>query len=425
MNKLTSPLGLPGRERLLLPNYMYDSAVKYGDVNILQNRELREALRLLPAIAGGSQPLSGIHTEGDVITQTADGIDTNLLWQEFQRVLELRNAQRQPIVDLLTYTVPKPIESVPQAGNANLFEEASEFGVPVAQRTGVSYFQMGFSFKWYDTGLRYTWKYLAEAEAEQVRSDTVAVIESDNRLVFNEVMKTLFRNTNRTANIQNKDYTVFALYNGDGTVPPDYKTNTFAGTHTHYLSSGANAIVSADLDNVTNHLDHHGYNSANGYTLVVLVNKVEGDAIRNFRAPLNGGTAKFDFIPALGTPNFLLPTNLITINQNVQRPQDTYRGIKVIGIYGDLLILQDDFMPAGYIAAFATGGPENIANPIGIREHSRTDLRGLRLVKGRSPDYPLQEAYYQRGFGTGIRHRGAGVVMRISTAAYAAPAQYA
>jgi hypothetical protein len=52
-------------------------------------------------------------------------------------------------------------------------------------------------------------------------------------------------------------------------------------------------------------------------------------------------------------------------------------------------------------------------------------LRGLRLVKGRSADYPLQEAYYQRGFGTGVRQRGGAVVMKITTGGYTVPTQYA
>ena len=53
-------------------------------------------------------------------------------------------------------------------------------------------------------------------------------------------------------------------------------------------------------------------------------------------------------------------------------------------------------------------------------------MRGLRLVKGRSADYPLQESMYQRGFGTGIRRRGAGVVMQIkATGSYVIPTQYA
>lgn len=428
MNKLKNPLGLrmarqPGK--LFIPAFAYDLAKKFGDYNILANPVLRQQLGVELGIGGGSSPVQGFHTEGDVITSTIDGIPTNDLWDEFQRALQLLNAQRQPLIDLLTYTVPRPVENVPQAGNPNSFEEASEFGVPVAMRTGVTYFQMGFSFKWYDTGVRYTWKYLAEADAAQLRSDTDAILEADQRLVFLEVMKTLFRNTNRTANINTKDYTVYAFYNADGTVPPAYKTVTHTGSHTHYLTSGAGTVVSTDLDNVANHLAHHGYVASNGYTLLLLVNQQEGDVIRNFRTSLNGGTAKYDFIPALGTPNFILPVNLLTnSDQSVARPADTYRGIKVIGKYGDMLILQDDYFPAGYLVGMATGGPENVNNPIGIREHARTDLRGLRLVKGRDADYPLQEAYYQRGFGTGIRHRGAGVVMKITAGGYTTPTQY-
>jgi hypothetical protein len=82
-------------------------------------------------------------------------------------------------------------------------------------------------------------------------------------------------------------------------------------------------------------------------------------------------------------------------------------------------------MPAKYMVAFATGGQNGVQNPVGIRQHSNPALRGLRLVKGRSPDYPLQEAYYQRGFGTGIRHRGAGVVMQVkASGSYTLPTEY-
>lgn len=191
--------------------------------------------------------------------------------------------------------------------------------------------------------------------------------------------------------------------------------------------SGAATVESGDLDDIQTHLDHHGYSKTNGYTQVLLVNKAEGDVIRNFRSVPNGGTAKFDFIPALGTPNFLLPTTLrVNDAAGGTRPADSYRGITVIGIYGDLLVLQDDYFAAGYLVGFATGGPDNVQNPIGIREHARAELRGLRLVKGRAPDYPLQESYWQRGFGTGIRHRGAGVVMKIAASgSYAPPATYA
>jgi hypothetical protein len=97
----------------------------------------------------------------------------------------------------------------------------------------------------------------------------------------------------------------------------------------------------------------------------------------------------------------------------------------VIGSYGEWTIVQEDYIPAGYMVGFATGGQDSLTNPLGIREHANTALRGLRLVKGRSDDYPLQEAYYQRGFGVGIAQRGGAVVMKITTGAYTIPTQYA
>lgn len=424
-------LALPRRDMLAIPASMTDAAFGLtgartrGAKSILADRVLRQALGYLPVIGGGSQPL-GFHTEGDVIRTTVNGVDLNVLWREFSRALEILNQQRQPLVDLLTYTVTEPVVTVPQVGSAANFEKASEFGVPVAVRTGVGYFQMGFAFDWYDTGARYTWKYLAEATDAQIRSVFDTILEGDSRLVFNEVMRTLFRNTNRSAEIEGQNYNVYAFYNNDGTVPPTYKTNTFLGTHQHYRTSGAATINSGDLDEMLDDLAAHGYSAANGYNLVFLMNKQEVETVRTFKSVQNGGTARYDFIPALGTPNFLLPDNFrINDDRAASRPPSTYRGIAVAGSYGDGLILVDDFMPAAYVALFATGGPDDVNNPIGIREHARPELRGLRMVKGRRDDYPLQDSYWQRGFGTGIRHRGAGMIMQITAGAYTIPAMYA
>jgi hypothetical protein len=252
------------------------------------------------------------------------------------------------------------------------------------------------------------------------------VIEADNRLVFMEVMRTLYRNTNRIAEINDEDFNVYTFYNNDGTVPPPYRTNTFLGTHNHFVTSGAAAITSGDLDEAQDDLASHGFSVENGYSILHLVNKQESQVIRGFKSTYNGGTARWDFIPAQGTPNFLLPVQLQTNQNGVPQPPATYRGFKVLGQYGDGLVLENDYFPAGYVVTTATGGAENITNPIGIREHARADLRGLRIVKGRSDDYPLQDSYWQRGFGTGVRQRGATYVMQITAAgSYTVPAQYA
>jgi hypothetical protein len=366
----------------------------------------------------------GYHTANDILTRTVDGRDLNALWDEVQQTLEIWNARRQRLIDLLTYPVVNVIEDVPHISGDD-FEEASQFGVPQSIRPVLGYFSMAYDFRWYDIATRFTWKFLADATAAQVEAAHQAVLEADNRLVFKKVMNTLFRNTNRNTNINQNNYTVFALYNGDGTVPPDYAGNTFDGNHTHYLVSGAAVIDSGDLDDLIEHLRHHGYSAANGTQLLLLANPAETKEIRRFRmnqANNNGAIATNDFVPATGAPPQILTSQGLLGNQP---SPNAIPGMNVIGQYGPLLIAEEDYIPAGYTAIIGTGGDANLQNPIGIREHANVSLRGLRLVQGPNTNYPLQDSYYQRGFGTGIRQRGGAAILQIKAAgAYTIPALY-
>jgi hypothetical protein len=293
-------------------------------------------------------------------------------------------------------------------------------------RTKLTYFSMAYDFKWYDLAARFTWQFLAEASAEQLQTLNAQAIEADNRNVFAKVMKTVFNSTNGAATINGQNYTVFKFYNNDGTVPPTYKTNVFDGTHTHYVKTNAAAVDSGDVEEMMTHLNHHGYTKGLGYRLVLMVNKTEGDAIRLWRLGAtnnNAAVAKYDFIPARGREDLVFSATQQIVGTQVP---DTLAGLDVIGSYGDFTIVQDDFIPAAYMFGFATGGLANLANPIGFREHVNAGLRGMRLVKGRDNDYPLIDSFYNRGFGTGVRQRGAGVVYQVGVGTtYAPPAIYA
>lgn len=363
----------------------------------------------------------GTNTEGDVITQTIDGRSLNDIWREFQASLDMWNNARSTLVQALTFPVDQPVEDVPQISGED-FEEASEFGEPKGIRGG-DYFSMGYDFKWYDLAIRYTWKYLAEATGAQVESLNNMALEADNRLVFSKVLKAIFNNVNRTAEIRGQNVNVYPFYNNDGTVPPKWKNYTHLSTHNHYITSGAAAVVSGDLDDLETHLMHHGYGRQSGATLILLANRTEIAIIRSFRVATG---ASYDFIPSQGQPPWLLPTN----TGGVVTPQGggvptTVNGLPVVGQYGAFAIVEEDYIPAGYLVAFATGGQNQATNPVGFRQHQNTGLRGLRLVKGRDNDYPLVDSFYNRGFGTGVRHRGAGIVMQITAnASYAIPADY-
>lgn len=387
-------------------------------------------LGLLPPMLGGAPggTNTGAHTHGDIVYRLTDGTDPNDLWADLVAQLEVWNASRQTIVDFLTFPVTAQVENVAQGATVD-FESASEFGVPVAVREAISYFQMGYTLDWYDIATRYTWKFLLDADARQVDMIHNQILEADNRLVFTKVMNAIFRNTNRVASIQNQNYNVYALYNADGTVPPPYKTNTFAGSHTHYRATGAATLDSQDVEFMIDDLRSHGYGENEGSRIVIMVNKAEGDVMRTWRFGVtnnNSQVAKFDFIPAVGTspliiPNALQGAGLLGGNQ----PPGQIEGLTVIGSYGPALIVQEDYIPAGYLLAFATGGSANLQNPVGIREHSNPSARGLQLVQGPLAQYPLQESYYRRGFGTGIRQRGAAFVTQVTAGSYTIPAVYA
>jgi len=390
---------------------------------------VRELLKMgiIPGISGGA---TGFNQAGDIITQTQDGMDLNDLWNDYVALLTTYNSERDRLMSVLTFPVTQVVESVFQgSGELVDFEEASEFGVPRGVRVPPleTAFSLAYDFKWYDVGARFTWKFLADAEARQVDILNNAILEADNRLMFTKSMRAVFNNVTRTANIKDQNYNVYPLYNGDATVPPMYKNVQPSTPHQHYLVSGGASVDSGDLDEMETHLRHHGFSWQNGTQLILLANSQETAQIRTFRVA-DGDT--YDFIPNTQDPSWAFSIEQLLAMQEAaglrQTPPTTFQGLTVIGRYGPWLIVEEDLIPAGYMLGLASGGDLNPGNLVGIREHTNAGLRGLRLVKGPNPDYPIIESYYQRGFGTGIRQRGGGVVMQVkASGTYDIPAAYA
>lgn len=358
----------------------------------------------------------GFNEVGALITETADGASLQDMWREFQETLRLWNSYRQPLLSLLTYDVTSPTEKVMQPSSEK-FEEASEFGEPTGIRLGKP-FLMGYDFTWHDLAVRYTWRWLAESTGAEAEAINNTVLDAGNQLLFDKVLGRLFNNTNSLATIDDQEVNVYTMYNGDGTVPPKYRSNVHTSGHNHYLVSGAAALVSEDLGDMQVHLEHHGYTNQLGYRMILLVNRQESNIIRGFTV---AGGDTYDFIP-----NSNVSGGLITAVNGGILGQPSDAGIPgSIGTYGPWVVVEDDYIPAGYVAGFATGGERNLSNPIGVRQHANPALRGLRLVKGAQPDYPIIDSYYVYAMGTGVRHRGAGVVMQIkASGTYDIPAAY-
>lgn len=391
-----------------------------------------EALRILPIALGGAQ---GFNSEGDLPSTTVDGVDINQIWADYQRSLQLLRDARDPFISLLTFNTTRSYDQIGATGNGSSFEEASEFGEPVGIRVAGAPILRGYPFKWYDLAARYTWRFLLKADQAQLDAINNAAMEADNRLVFDRVMRTIFNNTN---GMNAEGQVVHKFWNGvsvNGETPPTYKSNTFLATHSHYLASNDADLVplgdvagpTLGVEDMYEHLRHHGYSLDNGYRVVLMANSAQTARMRTWRAGVvpTGATvaATYDFIPATGQPGLLLGATAQPVGVQQVSP-NVIPGLNVIGSYGNILIAEDDLVPAGYLFMFATGGQDSLSNPIAIREDPR--LRGVQLVKGRTPDYPLIDSFYTHGLGAGIKNKGAGVVMRVvASTTYTPPAAYA
>jgi hypothetical protein len=369
----------------------------------------------------------GFNERADAIIKAADGTDINDFWDEAQAAVNARNAQRNRLVDALTFKVTDMAEKVTVPSGGEDFEVASEYGLPKAIKTAPgNTFWRGYDFNFFDLAIRYTWMYIAEADVRDLRAQTNAALEADNRLVFGRIMRTLFNPLNATGITDNNlPVTVFKFYNGDGEVPPAVGTTTFDGTHNHYITTqGAAAsatLVPSTVEAMTTHLDHHGYTMLAGYRKVLWLNSQELNIVRTWKVA-NG--APWDFVPDDTRTGGAVFVPDGTGGRYVGGPQGKVQG--QVGTYGPWHVVLEDYIPAGYLAGIVTGGPDNISNPIGVREHSNQAFRGLKLIPGNRNGYPLVESFYQRGLGTGIRHRGAGIIMQVSgNATYTVPAIYA
>ncbi|MGW5523592.1 hypothetical protein [Gordonia sp. NPDC003950] len=373
----------------------------------------------LGLFAFGADPNAvGYSTAGDVlVNQTVDGVDLNTIWGQAAQAMQLWNSKRTALAALISYPTVNVGDAIPQTIGGDHFEEASEFGEPTGLRAEPDALILGYDFKDKDLASRLTWRFLRSASAEQVRSVIDRAMEADNRLVTGTLLRQLFTPTAR----QNEmGQTVYGLYNGtDGMVPPPYAGQTFTELQSHLLVSGNTALDPGDLTDAINQVRSKGFGIDATARLIVLCHPNEAEIISTFRAGVetNGVASKYDFIPSASAPAYLTEDNVVG-----QVAPGEFGGLEVLGSFGPAWIIPSYFLPSGYIAVVATGGPNSNRNPVAFRQHPNASYQGLRMIPGRDQRYPLQDSFFQRSFGTGVRYRGAACVVQIKASGpYEAP----
>lgn len=361
---------------------------------------------------------SGYSTEGDVlVNKTADGVDLNSIWETAANAMSLYNRERSALAALISYPTTNVGDAIPQQVASDHFEVASEFGEPEGIRSNPNALILGYDFQDYDLASRFTWKFLRSATAQQVQDALNRALEADNRLVTGTLLRRLFDPAEGTNEHMHR---VFGLWNGtDGMTPPPHAGLDFPSTTSHYLASGNAAVDPGDLLDAIDQVRSKGFGINVGTRLIVLCHPAEAEEISTFRAgqEANGIISKFDFIPSASAPAYLTAENVVG-----QVAPGEFGGLEVLGSYGPAWVIPSYFVLQGYLAVVATGGPNSSLNPVAFRQHENPAYQGLRMIPGRDQRYPLQDSFFQRSFGCGVRYRSAACVVQVTTGSvYTAP----
>jgi hypothetical protein len=359
-------------------------------------------------------PAYGIQTSGDVlVNRTADGVPLETIWQELIDLFNIENTERTALLNLLSYFHTEVASAVPQVIEGTDFEEATELGVPKSAGPPSGAALLGFRLRDLDRASRFGWRFLRDANAEQVRAVIESIIHADRKLVMGLVLHRLFT---PTPSKNEFNYPCYGLWTGDdGFTPPPYLGKRFTAEHSHYVASGAASLDSADIEDAYRNITEHGYGQKDTASqLLILANPEESEIIQSFRAGQEsrsgGPEARFDFVPSLGAPPYLIEGAMVG-----QPVPATYGGLPVLGSYGQGLLVELNHIPPGYVSVVATAGPLSLNNVIGVREHVNPAYRGLRQIAGNWQNYPIIESFSVRSIGVGTRHRGAAVAIQVTT----------
>lgn len=361
----------------------------------------------------GAEGEAGFHSRIDALESSAGGRGTTIdgqplgeIWSDLNARLALFNTQANRMVGLLTFPVDRAQDRVAVPWTPE-FEEATEFGRPGKIRTKTIF--RGFPLKHFDLGYGFTQEFLDDSRASEIQATQVQAESAYWSLQMRVAMNAIFDNSPPASD---EGITVLPLYNGDGEVPPNYRRYTHDGNHTHYLTTGA-SFTDADLEAVEEHLVHHGYGDVSmgggGGNIILHVNRANLAAIRAFTR----------FVPATtSTRPVIVGTSGVV--RGLERPG--LDGLDPEGYHDQLVIVENNEVPAGYLLATVSGGLFSNQNVVGLRRHENASARGLRLIEGNNARYPLIESVYDCYLGAGVRHRGAAVVLQITSGAYTPPA---
>lgn len=322
-----------------------------------------------------NKPASGLSESYGLFTY--DDIDTRMLYKEFQEGVQIYNEVEWGLLDQFIRKTTK--ESVRVWQRNMEFVTAAEGYMETWQKTRAMEIALGLED--FELGMAFTKKGIQDATADELRETQSEALRADQRLL---AKRFFYRTLTPGAATTSRGWWDGNMGTTTGQrAPPNWKTSTFNSTHNHFDPTGSADIALADFSGIKREIREHGY--AGG--IFLFMNIAEVEACENLA----------------GWTTAMTPTS---ITEAVAT-----KGFEVIKQFQGCTLLQDDWIPAGYLMAI-----ESRVKPITMREPLNAGARGLKLWEGPYSNYPLQEAYYSHRFDLEVVHRGAGAVRYLAQA---------
>ena len=310
-----------------------------------------------------------------------DDVDTRMLYKEFQEGVQVYNEVEWGLMSQFTKNTTKETVRVWQRNME--FVTASEGYLEDWQKMRAM--EISIPLQEFELGFAFTKKAIQDSTADELRETQGEALAADQRLMARRFM---FRALTPGAGALSLGWWDGNMAAAGMRAPPNWKGNTFGVAHNHFIPSGAANIALSDFSALKRDIRQHGYSGS----LYLFMNNQEVEACEN----LAGWTTAM-------TANSIVETV-------------STKGFDVIKQFQGFTLIQDDWIPAGYLLAI-----ESRVKPITFREPVNAKARGLKLWQGPYSDYPLMESYYSRRFDMAVVHRGAGGVRQITAGAWVTP----
>lgn len=312
---------------------------------------------------------------------TSDDIDSRMLYKEFQQGVTLYNEVEWGLLKKFVRETNK--ESVRTWQRNMDFVTAAEGYLESWQK--IRAVEIPLPLEDFELGFAFTKKSIQDSTAQELKETQAEALRADQRLLAKRFFYTCLMmgsgSARATASIGFWDG---RMDSAGVAAPPPWKGNTFDQDHTHYETSAAADLALSDFTAMKRAIKQHGYSGP----LFLFMHSAQVEECEN----LAGWTSVL-------TPNTIIETVAT-------------QGFEAIKQFQGFTIVQDDWMPAGYLLAI-----EARIRPLTMRHPLNKSAKGLKLWEGPYSAYPLEEAYYGHRFDMAVCHRGAGCARQITAAA--------